>query len=98
MTVDLIFVDANDRSQLPGNDLNIHDMKEHGNYHENFLMSDAVSFNSFLKMNLTFGELFSKDWYLYTVSRKFSRDVLPTAFHKHNFPSTNAIVAICKKI
>ena len=51
MTVDIIFVDANDRSQLPGNDLNIHDMKEHGNYHENFLMSDAVSFNSFLKMN-----------------------------------------------
>jgi hypothetical protein len=81
MTVDLIFVDANDRSQLPGNDLNIHDMKERGNYHEIFLMSDAVSFNSFLKMNLTFGELFSKDWYMYTVSRKFSRDVLPTAFH-----------------
>ena len=33
---------------------------------------------------------------MYTISRKFSRDVLLTAFHKHNFPSTNAIVAICK--
>ena len=62
LTVDLVFVDANDRGQLPGNELNIHDMKEHGNYHENYLMSDAVSFNSFLKLNLTFEELFAKDW------------------------------------
>lgn len=96
MTVELIFVDAIDRSQLPGNDLNINDMKEHGKYHDNFLMSDAVRFNSVIKMNLTFGKLFAKDWYMYTISRNFSRDVLPTAFHKHNFPFRNAIVAICR--
>ena len=94
--MDIIFVDAKDKSQLPTTDLHIHAMKEHGNYHENYRIVDQTSFNSFVKVNGTFGEFFAKDYYMYTIPRKFSRELTPSSYHKHYFPSESAIQAICK--
>lgn len=94
--MDILFVDAKDKSQLPTTDLHIHAMKEHGNYHENYRIVDQTSFNSFVKVNGKFGEVFAKDYYIYTIPRKFSREVTPSLYHKHYFPSESAIQAICK--
>ena len=94
--VDLIFMDAHDTCQLPMTDLNIFDMTQHGDYHENVQIKDDSSFNTYLKMNPTFGELFAVDYSVYTISRKFFRALIPTSYRKHNFPSESAIRAICK--
>ena len=74
-------MDAKDKSQLPTTDLNIFEMTSHGNYHENVLIEDQSSFNIFLKLNTTFGELLAVDFFMYTIARKFSRELVHTSYH-----------------
>ena len=95
-SVHIMFVNATKKFQLPTTDLQVLDMQTHGNYHADVVIRDETSFNSFLKMNCTFGEFFAKDYYFYSLLKKHSREISPTSYHKHNFPSELAIEAIYK--
>lgn len=66
-TVTVICVDSRGKSQLPTTHLNNDTMMNDGNYYcdVKFEAMDASSFSSFLKLNVTFGELYAKDYYLY---------------------------------
>ena len=91
-------VDASDKSQLPISFLNDDTMIKDGSYYRdvNFGAMSHSDFNKFLKMNITFGEIFTENYFLYECPRVHSRFVCPTFYHKRNYPSASAREAICK--
>lgn len=72
-------------------------MQTHGNYHANVVISDQTSFNIFLRMNGNFSEYFAKEHYMYSITKRYSRELSPTSYHKRNFLSELAIAAIYKE-
>ena len=97
-TVNVICVDSRERNQLPSTYLNDDTMKNDGNYYLDveFELMDELSFNNFLKLNVAFGEMFTKDYYMYSLTRPHSKDLSPMPYHKHNYPNISAREAICK--
>ena len=97
-TVNVICVDSRARNQLPSTYLNDDAMKKDGNYYSDveFELMDELSFNNFLKLNVTFGEMFTKNYYMYSLPRPHSKDLSPMPYHKHNYPNVSAREAICR--
>ena len=50
---------------------------------------DESNFNNFLKLNVTFGEMFTKDYEVYSLPRPHSKELSPMLYHKHNYPNAN---------
>ena len=73
-------------------------MAKDGRYYRdvNFGAISHSDFNKFLKVNITFGEIFTENQFLYECPRAHSRTVCPTSYHKHNYPSVSAREVICK--
>ena len=72
-------------------------MKTDGNYYENFPFEamNEVDFMRHLKLNITFGESFAKGYYMYTLHRRHTTALIPTSYHKDNYPTMSAREAIC---
>ena len=52
------------------------------------------SFNNFLKLRVAFGEMFTKDYYTYSLPRPHSKELSPMPYHKNNYPNVSAREAI----
>jgi hypothetical protein len=64
-----------------------------------FADKSEYAFKSLIKTNPIFGEVFStegKGYYLYGLKRLYSKILIPTSFHKKNYPGSAARTSICK--
>jgi hypothetical protein len=85
-----MLTDSKDSCLLPRSNLDIHSMIEFGSYHEDFRIDYEESLFSSVKLNVVFGEAYSKDYYMFTLNEKFGRTV-----GLHRITSVVSLV-ICK--
>ena len=64
-----LLMSSRERNQLPSTYVNDDIMRKDGNYSDvEFESMDESSFNNFLKFYVTFGEMFTKDYYMHSLS------------------------------
>jgi hypothetical protein len=97
LPVTVLYVDVRQPSQLPFSPIHIDEMVRMGNFvlEIDFADMSKYAFKSLIKIGKVFSTA-GKGYYLYGLKKLYTKILIPTSFHKKNYPGSAARTSICK--